>query len=184
MGIITDLSQKSLDEQASSQLLQGFNISTSNSEKQALDATVKFATVNAFVRPSIAYTKAWPDSSRVHLFAFNQGNPFPGTFQGKATHTVDALYQFANMRDLMPTQADKDIGDSFGLALVDFAHGKSETIPPFGKDQKVAVWGPDAKPVRVETLKDDPLGLNAEVALIEKLGVMKAWGVMSGYLMA
>src|SRR5579871_1929245 len=153
MEIITDVSRKVLDDESATHLLNTFGISTSNNAQQTVDSAVKFFTVNGFVRPAIDYTKAWPDSSKVYLFAFNQGNPFPGQFHGRATHTVDALYQFQNVRHLLPTQEDKDIGDDFALALVDFAYG-NENIPPFGKDQKLKVWGPDGKPGRVMTLKD------------------------------
>jgi len=183
MEIITDVSRKVLDDESATHLLNTFGISTSNNAKQTVDSAVKFFTVNGFVRPAIDYTKAWPDSSKVYLFAFNQGNPFPGQFHGCATHTVDALYQFQNVRHLLPTQEDKDIGDDFALALVDFAYG-NENIPPFGKDQKLKVWGPDGKPGRVMTLKDDPLGLNKEMGVVAELGVMKVWGVMGGYLTA
>jgi len=183
MEIITDVSRKVLDDESATHLLNTFGISTSNTRQQAIDSAVKFFTVNAFVRPAIDYTKHWPDSSKAYLFAFNQGNPFPGPFQGKATHTVDALYQFRNVRHLLPTQADKDIGDDFAMALVDFAHG-IENIPPFGKDEKLKVWGPEGKSGRVMTLKDDPVGLNKEMGVVEELGVMKVWGVMGGYLTA
>jgi hypothetical protein len=183
MEIITTMARKLLDDEAAQHLLSTFNISTSNDKQQTVDSATKFFTVNGFVRPAVDYTKQWPDSSKVHLFAFNQGNPFPGPFQGKATHTVDALYQFQNVKDKFPTQEDKDIGVDFALSLVDFAHGK-QNIPPFGKEQKCKVWGPGGKPGRIMTLKDDPLGLNKEMGVVNELGVMKVWGVMGGYLQA
>ena len=74
-------------------------------------------TVNGFVRPTIDYRKALPDPTRVCFFAFSQGNPFPGPFQEKATHTVYALYQFQTMTNQSPTQADLDIGVNFALCV-------------------------------------------------------------------
>src|ERR1700737_1211625 len=139
MDTITDLARKIFDDDASKRFLTTFNISTSNDPNQAIFSATKFFTVNAFVRPAIEYTKAWPDPSKVHLFAFNQGNPFPGLYQGCATHTIDALYQFQHLADQFPTQKDRDIGVEFALALVDFAHGR-ENVPAFGTEQKVKVW--------------------------------------------
>jgi len=94
MDIITEQTDKVLDDEAAQHLLNTFKISTSNNKNEALLCATKFFTVNGFVRPAIDYPKAWPDSSKAYLFAFNQRNPFPGTFQGASTHTVDALYQF------------------------------------------------------------------------------------------
>jgi hypothetical protein len=183
MQIITDVTQKVLDDEAATHLLSTFKISTANDEKETLESATKFFTVNGFVRPAIDYSKAWPDPEKVHLFAFNQGNPFPGLYEGKATHTVDALYQFQTMADQFPHQVDRDIGTDFALALVDFAHGK-ENIPPLGKKGTLKVWGPDGKPGRLMTLADDPLGLQKELDVVRELGVMKVWGVMGGYLTA
>jgi hypothetical protein len=183
MDIITDMSHKMLDDEAAQHLLSTFNISTSNDKQQTLDSATKFFTVNGFVRPAIDYARNWPEPSKCHLFVFNQGNPFPGPFHGKATHTVDALYQFQHVKDKLPTQEDKDIGVDFALALVDFAHGK-ENVPPFGKEEKCKVWGPNGQQSRVMTLSDDPLGLNKEMKVVADLGVMKVWGVMGGYLQA
>jgi hypothetical protein len=183
MDIITDGARKVFDDEAATHLLSTFKISPQNNKQETLSSATKFFTVNAFVRPAIDYTKAWPDSSKVYLFGFNQGNPFPGVFQGCATHTVDALYQFQHVADKFPTIEDKEIGVDFALALVDFAHGR-ENIPPFGKEEKLKVWGPDGKPGRVVTLKDDPFGLEKEITVVKELGVVKVFGVMGGYLMA
>ena len=183
MEIIEGITHKVLDDEGAATLLSTFNISSQNDQKASIDSAVKFFTANAFVRPAIDYSKAWPDRSKVHLFAFNQGNPFPGPFQGAATHTVDALYQFQHVAEQFPTEEDRQIGVDFALALVDFAHGK-ENVPAFGADEKVKVWGPNGKPGRVMTLKDDPLGLNKELGVIAELGVMKVWGIMGGYLTA
>jgi hypothetical protein len=183
METITDQTHKAFDDEAADRLLSTFKISIGNDKRQALDSATKFFTVNAFVRPSIDYAKTWPNPDKTYLFAFCQGNPFPGQFQGYATHTVDALYQFQNVSDQFPTQKDVDIGVDFAIALVAFAHGK-ENIPPLGKDHKVKVWGPNGQQGRVVTLKDDPLGLNKELSLVAELGVLKVWGVMAGYLMA
>jgi Carboxylesterase family len=183
MEIITEVTRKQLDDEAAQHLLTTFKISTSNSKPDSIKSATKFFTVNGFVRPAIDYAKAWPDPSKVHLFTFNQGNPFPGPFQGAATHTVDALYQFQNVKDQFPTQEDKDIAEDFALALVDFAHGK-ENIPVFGKDHTVKAWGPNGQPGRILTLKDDPLGLDKELTVVRELGVLKVWGIMGGYLMA
>jgi hypothetical protein len=181
MEILTENAHKVLGQQSGDNLLKSFNISTSNDSQDALFAATKFFTVNAFVRPSVEYTRAWPDSSKAHLFAFCQGNPFPGTYQGKATHTVDALYQFQNVADQFPTKEDKELGVDFALALVSFAHG-IENVPSFGKDEKVKVWGPNGKLGYVVTLKDDPMELNRELETIKDLGVLKVWEVMVGYL--
>jgi hypothetical protein len=183
MDIITEASRKILDDEAATHLLSTFKISPQNNKQETLDSATKFFTVNGFVRPAIDYTKAWPDNTKVYLFGFNQGNPFPGIYQGKATHTVDALYQFQNVADQFPTKEDKEIGVDFALALVDFAHGK-ENIPAFGTEQKIKVWGPEGKPGRVLTLKDDPFGLEKEISVVKELGVLKVFGVMGGYLMA
>lgn len=183
MELITDLTQKALDDEAATHLLNTFKISTANDSQETLDTATKFFTVNGFVRPAIDYAKAWPNPEKVHLFTFNQGNPFDGPFKGKATHTVDALYQFQTMADQFPSQVDKDIGVDFAVALVDFAHGR-ENVPTFGKEERVKVWGPDGKPGRVMTMAQDPLGLNKELDVVRELGVMKVWGIMGGYLMA
>jgi len=183
MDIIIEQTHKALDDEGAQHLLSTFKVSKDNDKKQTLDSATKFFTVNGFVRPAIDYAKAWPDSSKVYLWAFNQGNPFPGIYQGAATHTVDALYQFQHVRDKFPTQEDKDIGDDFALTLVDFAHG-NQNVPPLGKDLNIKVWGPNGKPGRVMTVKDDPLGLNKELSVVAELGVLKVWGIMGGYLMA
>ena len=183
MEIITDVTHKTLDQDAANLLLSKFQISTSNTRREAVRSAMKFFTVNGFVRPAIDYCKAWPNSSKAHLFAFNQGNPFPGQFQGDATHTVDALYQFQTMSHLFPSQTDKDLGADFALALVDFAHG-IENVPAVGKEGKLKVWGPDGKQGRIMTLDEDPLGLKKELDLIKELGVLKVWEIMGGYLAA
>jgi len=183
MKIITDVTNNVLDDEAATVLLSTFQISPQNTQEQAVRSAMKFFTVNGFVRPAIDYAKAWPNPSKAHLFAFNQGNPFPGQFQGDATHTVDALYQFQTMAHLFPTQVDKDIGVDFALALIDFAHG-IENIPPIGKDGTLKVWGPNGKPGRIMTLDQDPYQLKKELDLIKELGVLKVWGIMGGYLTA
>jgi hypothetical protein len=179
--ILIEQTQKAFDEKEAKKLLDTFQISPSNNKQQALMSATKFFTVNGFVRPAIDYTLSWPHPSKVHLFAFNQGNPFPGPFQGCATHTVDALYQFQNVNDQFPSKGDVEIACDFATALVDFAHGR-ENIPAFGLEQNVKVWGPESKPGRVMSLKDDPLGLNKEIGVVRELGVLNVWGVMGGYL--
>ncbi|KAL3486613.1 Alpha/Beta hydrolase protein [Aspergillus germanicus] len=90
--IISDFTaeaQKTLGE-AGKHVLDAYNISPGTPPSIAVERAVQFVTDVAFYAPAIKIAEAW--SGKSYVCHFNEGNPFPGLYEGRASHQLDTAY--------------------------------------------------------------------------------------------
>ncbi|EXJ69304.1 uncharacterized protein A1O5_07340 [Cladophialophora psammophila CBS 110553] len=122
----------------------GFNDSTMDDDT----AFVKFLElVNdiSFFGATTSFARGWPLSlgaqPKFFTFFFNEPNPWPGAYQGRATHVLDVVFLFQNHNQNLPL-AQRAAAEAFGLDLVKFVAGQ-KPWPGYTPEKRAAkIFGP------------------------------------------
>jgi hypothetical protein len=146
---------------------------------ETADNALHFANDIGFYAPLMAIVSGWP--KKAYAFAFNEPNPWPGRYQGVATHVLDAAFLFQNYNEFLD-EAQKGSAKVFGEHFVDFVVG-AEPYPPYVAGEGGAmIYGPGEKRQRfVKSSKSEDYGRRSTIfKLAESSGLEKlsdAWGV-------
>jgi carboxylesterase type B len=128
---------------AATSLLQLYDLAPGQDEETAFLNLLDFTSDALFSLPVLAFAKGFSPHIPTYAFAFNEPNPWPGQFQGKATHVLDVVFLFQNYgQDLPPAQAEA--AREMGLDFARFVSGK-EPWERFGKGKRMMkVYGPSS----------------------------------------
>lgn len=111
-----------------------------------------FANDIGYYAPTVSFARGWPkptasssssastsssSSSSIYTFFFNEPNPWPGPFQGQASHVLDVVFLFQNFNDHLPP-AQRAAAEGFALDLMRFVAGQE----PWAPYKKAKVFGP------------------------------------------
>jgi len=104
-----------------------------------------FCTAIGYYAATTSFARGWPDtpssSSKLFTFFFNEPNPWPGAFQGQATHVLDVVFLFQNYNDKLPP-AQRAAAEGFALDLMRFVAGQAPWEANTAKQRKAKVFGP------------------------------------------
>lgn len=92
----------------------------------------KFASEIAFEATSTAWAETWLGHGPVYRYFFNEQNPWPGKYQGHATHILDAVFFLQNFNEFL-NEEQKTTAKRMASDFISFANGKGVT-PSFTKD--------------------------------------------------
>lgn len=169
------------DSATRQQLLEGYNIHNAyaDSMNNTADKVLHFANDIGFYAPLISIASGWP--KKAYVFHFNEPNPWPGRYQGVATHILDAAFLFQNYNEFLD-DAQQESARAFGEDFIDFVVGK-EPFPPYvAAEGGAMVYGPgEQKEKFVKGKKSEDYGRRsmifklAESSSLEKLS--DAWDV-------
>ncbi|KAK5256127.1 hypothetical protein LTR40_010593, partial [Exophiala xenobiotica] len=106
---------------------------------------LQLATDIGYYAATTSFVRGWPESgagaSKCYTFCFNEPNPWPGPFQGKATHVLDVAFLFQNYNDkLGPEQ--KAAAEGFGLDFMKFVAGQDPWQNSTAAHRTAKVFGP------------------------------------------
>jgi carboxylesterase type B len=104
-------------------VLNVYGITPSTPDEEAMAKIIDLATDIAYYLPAVSYFRASSAKAKAHLYAFNEPNPWEGTFKGKSTHILDAAFLFLNFEDQMKGQEVKATGRKLAADFIGFANG-------------------------------------------------------------
>jgi hypothetical protein len=132
-------------------VLDTYNVSPDTPPSTIIERAVQFVTDVAFYAPTIKVAEAWPGKS--HVCHFNEGNPFPGLYEGRASHLLDTAYLWGNYNQTYPRRCWA-VARAFAEDIVGFVTGQGN-LPVFnavGGEAMVRVYGPSAEGLAVQTV--------------------------------
>lgn len=171
-NFITSVNQSlSSQPEIATLLLSSYNISPTTSDDDALLSIVQFATEISFYATTHAFARGWPTSNdtKMFLFHFNEGIPWPGPFQGEAGHILDIAYLFQNYNEHL-TADQKKVAKAFGDDFINFVNGEDPWPPVQGEEMGARVYGPSSEGVTTRYVQDGkPKNVGREERIL-KLG--------------
>jgi carboxylesterase type B len=137
------------DPALADQILESYGF-TGSSPAVADDDTafvkfLEFANDISFFGATTAYARGWPPSpageSRIYAFFFNEPNPWPGAYEGRATHVLDVIFLFQNHNhNLSPAQ--RAAAERLGLDWMKFVAGQKPWEGYTPESRSAKVFGP------------------------------------------
>lgn len=102
---------------------------------------MNFATDISFYAGTVSFSRGW--GPKCHAFFINERNPWPGMFQGEATHILDAALLFQNFNDELPP-AMRASAERYATDILAFTSGRAPWVGRDGEGQGVKVYGPSS----------------------------------------
>ena len=112
---------------------------------------------------------------KAYVFHFNEPNPWPGRYQGVATHILDAAFLFQNYNEFLD-DAQQESTRAFGEDFIDFVVGK-EPFPPYvAAEGGAMVYGPgEQKQKFVKSKKSEDYGRRSMICRIRAVVVSQSF---------
>ncbi|OQE12807.1 hypothetical protein PENFLA_c062G07782 [Penicillium flavigenum] len=127
-------------------ILAAYGITEETSDSKALLSVLDYFNDAMFFAPVLTFARGW--NGNAHVYYFNEGNPWKGTWKGRATHILDLAYLFQNFREFL-TAGQQKVGNAFAEDIFKFCHGSSPwpavTEGNFDKGFSARVYGPSDK---------------------------------------
>jgi hypothetical protein len=134
----TKLVNTNLPQAAAVALLQKYHLLDEASDSQAFPKILDYLNHVTFNQPSLAFSMGW--SNRAHLYYFNEGNPWDGPYQGKATHLLDIAHLTQNFSEFL-SKEQNELASRFAEDILKFCHGL-KPWPATGTNFHVRLYGP------------------------------------------
>ncbi|KAJ5967319.1 hypothetical protein N7501_003567 [Penicillium viridicatum] len=103
-------------------ILAAYGITEETSDSHALLSVLDYLNDIMFFAPVLAFARGW--NGNAHVYYFNEGNPWKGTWKGRASHILDLAYLFQNFREFL-TAGQQKVGIAFAEDIFKFCHGIS-----------------------------------------------------------
>lgn len=110
----------SADKEALRPILEGYHLNADAAFPELMTNILSFLTDVQFYVPAVTMPKAWPGSSFV--YHFNEPNPWPGPWQGLASHVLDVAFLFQNFNEFLSDE-QRTISTKFAEDFIKFVHG-------------------------------------------------------------
>jgi len=137
----------------------------------------------AYNLPVIRAAAAWPRPEQCFMFHFERGNMFREAppYRGKATHLLDASYQFLNLNDSMGEE-DQNLATEMAAKWIKFANGE-DPWTPYGKAHNAMCITDDCKFIVRTEEEDRTRGERRwdKWEIVLDIGVEKIWKIISVY---
>jgi carboxylesterase type B len=141
-------SSLSSDPALAEQILKAYSFDDSSlDEEAAFGKFLNFCNDVSWYGATTAYSRGWPSStsgqSNVYTFFFNEPNPWPGVYTGRATHVLDVAFLFQNYNDKL-SPAQRAVAEDFGLSLAKFITGQQPWEGYTAEKRAAKVFGPSS----------------------------------------
>jgi carboxylesterase type B len=107
-------------------LLSLYKFDEATDDDASFIKVLEFMSDTSFHLGTLAFAKAFAThspSTAVNVFTFNEPNPFPGLFSGRATHVLDVVFLFQNYNEDLPP-AQREAARQMGLDFARFVRGE------------------------------------------------------------
>lgn len=154
-------------------ILDGYGINESNTDRVPV---LNFLNDIGFAQPAKATAEGFAAAgsrlgTKSFLTHFNMPNPWPGQWQGKATHALDLAFLLGNYNDFL-SPGQKASSDQMSGDFLAFAYGK-EPFSPYtagsGGVSKVYKAGVDAKDDESSVVKASSEGETGRRKILDDL---------------
>jgi carboxylesterase type B len=145
--------------------------SSPDDPEQTFLQVLQFINDISFTLGSLAFAKGFSAAgTKTNLFFFNEPNPWPGKFTGKATHVLDVVFLFQNYNEKLPPQQRK-AAEQMGLDFARFVSGQEpwERFEDRDGGRRAKVYGPSSTSTearqgeaRVQVVEDALKGKDTE----------------------
>jgi hypothetical protein len=129
-------------------ILTAYGITEETSDSKSLLSVLDCFNDTMFFAPVLTFACGW--NGNAHVYYFNEGNPWEGSWKGRATHILDLAYLFQNFREFL-TAGQQKVGIAFAEDIFKFCHGVSPwpavTEGNFDKGFSARVYGSSDKGV-------------------------------------
>ncbi|OAP54791.1 esterase/lipase [Fonsecaea erecta] len=123
----------------------GFNDSTLDDDEAAFVKFLELVNDISFFGATTSFARGWPLSPaaepKIFPFFFNEPNPWPGAYPGRATHVLDVVFLFQNHNQNLPP-AQRAAAEAFGLDVVRFVAGQAPWAGYTPEKRAAKVFGP------------------------------------------
>lgn len=166
----------SFHPEAATELFSAYNITPSTPDEEAILIILRFASEISFYAPSRAFAQGWPNTkdSKIFLYHFNEGIPWPGRFQGEAGHILDVVYLFQNYNEHLSAEGKK-LAIKYAEDFINFVNGEDPWPPVQNGKFGARVYGPSSGGTTVKYVEDgkpEDVGRNDRVLKLgEKAGL-------------
>ncbi len=150
---------------------------------------VRFLNDVGFRLPAQASAEGWAaltDGQTAYLGHFDSPNPWPGLWQGHASHALDIAFALQNYNQYLGS-GQKEVAEQLGRDIITFAHG----VPPFerfGAKRVARLYFAEAEDEKAR-IRDDTTGERpVPVVSLEKIlgdkveGLDQLLGVLGAFL--
>ncbi|KAM5349585.1 hypothetical protein ACJ41O_006090 [Fusarium nematophilum] len=136
---------------AVSDLLDAYGFgSERRDDDTAFRSFLDYANDLCYYAATVAFARGWPTDR--YVFFLNERNPWPGLFQGEATHVFDVSLLFQNFNERLPP-AMRNAARRFATDVFTFVHGNSPWPSHTVDRQRAKVYGPSSW----DTTVDEPV---------------------------
>ncbi|WDK14590.1 carboxylesterase [Colletotrichum graminicola] len=157
---------------ATTRILQAYEISEAAGDDESLIRVLQFASDLVFRASAELYAKSFHGNS--YLLEFAERNPWDGPFKGHSTHVLDVAFLFQNYNEHL-SEKQRQTAEAFAADVIDFVHGEA----PWGRLRDAA--GRMIYEHGTRTYKEDVAGsgkYDCVLTLGEEVGLdylLKAW---------
>ncbi|OQV00230.1 hypothetical protein CLAIMM_05756 [Cladophialophora immunda] len=171
----------------------GFKDSTLN-DGDAFTKFLEFVNDVSFFGATTCFARGWPLSPpsepKIFTFVFNEPNPWPGAYRGRATHVLDVVFLFQNHNHNLPP-AQRAAAEAFGMDVVRFVAGQRPWQGYTPEMRAAKIFGPStgddeakANAMVIEDAESVETGRSkAILEIAEKVGFDKLNGTVARFRM-
>ena len=168
------------------QILQTYNFTDDSQDandggEAAFIKLLEFTRDTSFHLGTLAFAKGFSSSSgntQVKAFTFAEPNPWPGKFQGMATHVLDVVFLFQNFNEQLD-EAQREAARRMGIDFARFVNaGKDEAWKGFvdqDGERGIRVYGPSGRQANVRNESN-----GEKSATLMRIADTVGWDVLGG----
>jgi carboxylesterase type B len=113
----------SLQRETASRLLASYEITPETEDEAAFERVLQFGGDISFYAPTLAFAQSLERSMPVHMYRFNEPNPWPGPWQGRSTHIHDLTFLFQNFYEFLSDEQSQ-LAEEFATDVLRFVNGR------------------------------------------------------------
>ena len=134
----TGAARKFLPPKTADKILAMYDFPSAKTDEEAFACVINYINDIGYYLSTLAFAEGFsrPNTSGKgsSMFFFNHGNPWPGPFQGKASHVLDVAFLFQNCSHVLTDQQRKGAED-FAIDMMRFVSGEEVLGSSHEKDQ-------------------------------------------------
>ena len=133
-------------------LFSAYGLTSDLADDEAYVKVLRVTNDIQFYAPTFLLAQNLEKKTRIHMYRFNEPNPWDGPWKGEASHILDLALLLQNFSEFLdgPVRA---MGEEFALDVIAFVHGKDPWARWREGEKLAKVLGPQGK---VEVVEDVP----------------------------
>ena len=146
---------------AAESFLVAYNLLGDVSDDDAYERILHIASDLAFYAATVAVSEQLHADVKMFVYRFNEPNPFPGQWQGYATHGLDVAFLLQNFNHALQ-EPQRSLAERLASDVFSFVHGEEPWSQWHCDTKQAAVFGPPG----VRAVRKD------EAAQVERRGII------------